>query len=61
MKRVRTLTTTAATCPNYLQDESDNDNLDALPPTKENEKHAKGRNGNPKLKNNQRGKRRLTH
>ena len=50
-KRVRTLTTKAATCPNYLQDKSDNDNLDALPPTKENQKHAKGRNGNPKSKN----------
>ena len=57
-KRVRTLTTKATTCPNYLQDESNNDNSDPLPPTKENKKHA---NGNPKLKNNQRRKRRLTH
>ena len=47
-KRVRTLTTKAATCPNSLQVESNNDNSDPLPPTKENEKHA---NGNPKPKN----------
>jgi hypothetical protein len=50
-KRVKTLTTKAAACPNYLQDESDDDNSDTLPPTKENEKHAKGRNRNPKPKN----------
>jgi len=50
-KRVRTLTTKAATHPNYLQDESNDDNSDPLPPTKENKKHAKGGNGNPKPKN----------
>jgi len=46
----------AATCPNYLQDESNNDNLDVLPPTKENRNHVKGRNGDPKLKNKQKKK-----
>ena len=56
-KRVRTLTTKAATCPNYLQDESDNDNSDPLPPTKENKKHA---NGNPKPMNTFRSTRRAS-
>jgi len=59
-KRVRTLTTRAAARPNYLQDESDDDNSNALLPTKENEKHVEGRNRNPKLKN-KRKKKEKTH
>jgi hypothetical protein len=59
-KRVKSLTTKAAACPNDLRDESDDHNLDTLPPTKENEKHAKGRNGNPKPKN-KRKKKEKTH
>jgi len=41
-----------------LQDESDNNNSDALP--KENEKHAKGRSGTPQPKN-KRKKKEKTH
>ena len=50
----------AAARPNYLKDESDDDNLDVLPPTKENRNHVKGRNGDPKLKN-KRKKKEKTH